>query len=172
MSLKRHSKHLLNELFSAHFSNFSPNLLFILCKMSVDKDLFQPPPVNSAKKEIHCLRQNHATQASILDRFNVACGAFKNVKMCVYTIGNRMGELCVRKVFKDREVFEDSYFTSELEVTTRAAQIVEAFNRLGITKDVIAVNEPTIWHSMDDRKERCLVEPYIQNFQVRVSDVL
>jgi len=96
-----------------------------------------------------------------------ARGAFKDVYLGTYTSGDRKGESCVHKFFRDRAVFEDEYFAADVKVVQKAIQIVSAWNDLGVINKDILVNEATVWVVQNGERvdQKCLVEPHIIDFE-------
>ncbi|KAH9892305.1 protein kinase-like domain-containing protein [Xylariomycetidae sp. FL2044] len=109
-------------------------------------------------------RKNNASSATV-DRSRIfASGTFKNVWRGTYTVGAREGEDCVCKEFKTGSVYEDSYFDEELKVVRRAQTIIDDWNRAGVIRQTILLNDPQIW-VYEDTGHKTLVEPFIENFE-------
>eukprot|EP00158_Paraphelidium_tribonemae_P001865 Partr_v1_DN24888_c0_g2_i1_m29793 putative NA len=109
-------------------------------------------------------RQNCAVEASIQLDSIYASGAFKNVYKGEYTDGQRKGEECVCKIFKDPGQIERKYFDAELEIVAKAQTIVDKFNTDRIIDKIIWLNEPAIW-TFQLSGRLALIEPMITNFE-------
>ncbi|GMH34715.1 hypothetical protein BSKO_02576 [Bryopsis sp. KO-2023] len=108
-----------------------------------------------------------------------ASGAFRWVAKGTYCGGGRDGEACVLKWFKTGCVFSDTYFSMDIKATNKAIEIVQKWNDERLVDRIVRVNEAQVWVSQDpcpgpgynnrDRRpgagERCLVEPFIENYQ-------
>ncbi|KAE9374983.1 kinase-like protein [Stipitochalara longipes BDJ] len=95
-------------------------------------------------------------------------GTFKKCHKGTYWDGERKGEDCVVKEFKDGSVYDEYYFQTEMEVVEKTMTIVNRFNAariLGSTGKV-KVNMPDIATGVGKiRGLKCMVEPYIKNFE-------
>ncbi|KAF7936850.1 hypothetical protein EAE99_002199 [Botrytis elliptica] len=115
-------------------------------------------------------RTNKSTTAEIVTSSIFASGTFKNVWAGHYTSGERNGQACVSKEFKSGSVYEDHYFSEELEIMRRTQQIVDNFQTAGFLPGrEIIVNRPAIWRFEGGPGRRAgqlsLVEPMIENFE-------
>jgi Alpha-kinase family len=95
-------------------------------------------------------------------------GSFKIVWLGKYKDGDREGQRCVAKEFKEGSVFEDYYFEEEMRLIWATSDIVENFNEAGILGAwKVRVNIPEIGTGRDGEMKglKCLVEPFIENFE-------
>lgn len=84
-------------------------------------------------------RQNLSCNANVDMSSIYASGAFRNVFVGRYTSGPRNGEKCAVKLFKDRSVYEEKYFATDIAVTDKAIEIVKKWNAEKIIDKVILV---------------------------------
>jgi Alpha-kinase family len=70
-------------------------------------------------------------------------------------------------MFASGSVFENSFFKKEMEVIEAAINIIQQYNDGSFIDRHIYLNQPGIWQILDGSRvgERCLVEPFISNFQ-------
>lgn len=113
--------------------------------------------MSSARENI-----SHKAEADTTRLF--AQGHFKLAYSGNYTEGKRKDQACVVKVFKKGSAFQASFFGTELQVSAKALEIVTQFNRDKIIDKRLRLNLPTVWEFVETR-EKCLVEPRIQNFE-------
>jgi hypothetical protein len=100
-------------------------------------------------------------------------GAFLEVAKGRYTGGTRTGQACVAKWFKDREIFESSYFGNILDVHQKAMELLVSWNQANLIDKTIRLNMPEVWTfnaSMGAGSEyrvgqKFLCEPFIQGFE-------
>ncbi|KAI0106028.1 kinase-like protein [Daldinia grandis] len=94
-------------------------------------------------------------------------GAFRWVAKGSYTSGSRNGQACVIKWFKTGAVFEEDYFTLDIEAVNKALEIVNRFNESNVVNKSVKVNVPTVWVFTQGARarQRVLCEPFIQNYQ-------
>lgn len=109
-------------------------------------------------------RKNNSSEGSLFTSSILATGAFRKVYLGEYTKGERIGENCVGKVFKDRAVFETDYFRNDISVVTETIKIVEKWNSAKFINQTIRVNEPEVWKSLTDN-QKILVEPFIAQWE-------
>jgi hypothetical protein len=113
-------------------------------------------------------RLNHSERGTAETSVLYASGAFKNVYKGKYKDGERAGQECVSKVFKERGALEQQYFDAELAVVAKAMQIIDRFNKDRIIDKPIWLNQPELWQFSPGGKcgsQLCLVEPLIANFE-------
>ncbi|KAJ3562325.1 hypothetical protein NPX13_g8606 [Xylaria arbuscula] len=108
-------------------------------------------------------RHNNATRAQIYGHVLFAQGAFKNVYEGRYTEGERAGQRCVAKQFKEGWAYEDAYFQAEMNIIHKTQSIIDDWHNTGIINKKVLLNRPDIWESPEGR--RSLVEPMIDNFE-------
>lgn len=108
---------------------------------------------------------NKSTTAEILDTMvPFARGSFKNVWRGDYTDPPRLGEECVAKVFKTGSVFQDHFFELEMTVIEETQKIINAWNDARVFGWPVMLSIPQIW-TYEANGEKCLIEPFIRNFQ-------
>ncbi|GMH34716.1 hypothetical protein BSKO_02577 [Bryopsis sp. KO-2023] len=83
------------------------------------------------------------------------------------------------KWFKTGCVFSDTYFSMDINATDKAIEIVQKWNDERLVDETVQVNEAQVWALQDvcpglgdgsrnhhpRAGERCLVEPFIKNYQ-------
>ena len=102
-----------------------------------------------------------------------ASGGFRLVAMGEYTKGERDGEKCVIKWFKDwtkQYVAESDMFSDDIKCIQKAIELVTKWNECEIIDQKIKVNECSVWtwkqrNSLFKKGDPCLVEPFIENFK-------
>ena len=118
-------------------------------------------------------RQNRATAAEYYDddlEKPFAKGAFRYVAKGVYSEGERKGQPCVCKWFKNNKL-ESSYLEAEIETAKEAIRIVSDWNATKFVDRVVRVNLPEIWtfDSNDGGKgwagRTVFQEPFIENYE-------
>mmetsp|Transcript_17232 Transcript_17232/g.22413 ORF Transcript_17232/g.22413 Transcript_17232/m.22413 type:complete len:162 (-) Transcript_17232:620-1105(-) len=109
-------------------------------------------------------RENRAWRAEIFRDELLAQGGFKDVYKGRYTGGERKGEYCVSKVFRDGPVYSGDFFASEMDVIKKTQQLIERFNAGEFIDKTIYLNIPQVWEFSVD-SEKTLVEPLIDNFE-------
>jgi len=126
-----------------------------------------PRQQESNFKPEHTARLNNATGASFsqeaLER-PFASGSFKYVTKGVYTKGERSGQPCVCKWFKQRSKLEDEYFRLDMYTVKETIRIVTMWNKAGIIDQIIQVNKPEIW-TWRNNGMKSMLEPFIENYQ-------
>lgn len=117
-------------------------------------------------------RYNVSSGASFTEeamRYPFGEGGFRWVAKGKYTRGERAGQACVCKWFKSGETFEADYFILDIKAVSKALDIVNKFNQLGIVDKAVKINVPAVWTCCDDSNEwagnKALIEPFIQNYQ-------
>ncbi|KAK4243486.1 kinase-like domain-containing protein [Corynascus novoguineensis] len=117
-------------------------------------------------------RYNLSSRASYTDdalENPFASGAFRWVAKGTYTEGPRQGQASVLKWFKTGAVFEDDYFALDIKASSKALEIVNRFNQLGVVDKTVKINVPNVWVFNDDAgplsRQKGLSEPFIQNYQ-------
>ncbi|KAF8979197.1 hypothetical protein BGZ46_005706 [Entomortierella lignicola] len=110
-------------------------------------------------------RRNLSSSAIIDNKVEYARGAFKMVYKGKYTEGSRTGQDCVCKVFISGSVYEKSFFQHEMDVVSKATDIVRGFNALGALDKKIIINQPEIWQFQYGDQALNLIEPMIDNFE-------
>ncbi|GMH45979.1 hypothetical protein BSKO_13943 [Bryopsis sp. KO-2023] len=116
-------------------------------------------------------RRNNALSATFsygaLDR-PFASGSFRWVAKGTYTDGERRGEACVCKWFKSGSVFSETFFSEDIKAIHKTIEIVQDWNDEGLVDRTVRVNEARVWtFEATSRRagERCLVEPFVENYQ-------
>ncbi|GMH34712.1 hypothetical protein BSKO_02573 [Bryopsis sp. KO-2023] len=96
-----------------------------------------------------------------------------------YCGGARDGETCVFKWFMTGSVVSETYFSMDIKATDKAIEIVRKWNEEKMVGQIVLVNEAQVWAIQDvcpglgdgpsnrspPAGERCLVEPFIENFR-------
>jgi hypothetical protein len=105
----------------------------------------------------------------------IARGTFRVVAKGRYTDGQRQGQACVGKWYKQGVQVEDDLFEEDLCAVDKALDIVNRFNQLNIADKCVKINVPAVWDlrnghacQVDDDthyEQPILVEPFIQNYQ-------
>lgn len=62
-----------------------------------------------------------------------------------YTSGDRAGQLCVLKWFKQHGVWDSAYYDGHLRGVEKAQEFVRAFNKLRLSDKTIYMNTPSMW---------------------------
>lgn len=133
---------------------------------SDEEDLFsgrlpaQPPHV-----------QNLATEATYNSEPEWQ-GAHKFVARGTYSKGQRCGDQCVVKWFKNGPVYSEVGFTEDLKAIDKAKLLLSSFNNQNRLQKPIYINEATVWtkRSADQRGyQRLLVEPFIEGIYRRFN---
>ena len=117
--------------------------------------------------QMNAARHNNATEASVDMQAIFASGGFKDVYRGIYTKGNRTGQLCVHKCFRSGAVYENSFFDHELDVVTKAMEIINKFNAENVVNPTVYLNQPEIWKVKEGSSfagQKVIVEPMIKNF--------
>eukprot|EP00927_Polykrikos_kofoidii_P033380 TRINITY_DN28229_c0_g3_i1.p1 TRINITY_DN28229_c0_g3~~TRINITY_DN28229_c0_g3_i1.p1 ORF type:complete len:379 (-),score=40.88 TRINITY_DN28229_c0_g3_i1:114-1157(-) len=121
---------------------------------------------SQSKKRKIIVDNTRCTRAQADHGQPLAIGAERIVYKACYTDGDRVGDLCVKKVFKTGSVYEDSFFANDLEVVAKANDIIDAFScaQLGAQlKKALHVNRPSVWTHMSERDpHKSLIEPFIE----------
>ena len=107
-------------------------------------------------------RQNLASDARF-ESHAFAEGSFRLCYRGTYTDGERLGQQCVKKVFKSGSVFADDFFDVELSVVRATLDILTQWNGAGFVEMRVRLNKPEVWRSKSSG-ERHLVEPFVKNF--------
>jgi len=116
-------------------------------------------------------RRNFATRFTYgsLD-YPWAQGTFRYVQTGRYTGGERTGQPCVIKWFKESAAnLDSSYYDKEEQVADEAIRLVDRFNEANIIGKYIRVNRPETWtfgdHEGSGRAGHYFsVEPFIDDF--------
>ncbi|KAL7950231.1 kinase-like protein [Trichoderma barbatum] len=100
----------------------------------------------------------------------MAEGSFRWVAKGKYTAGPRQDQACVAKWFKSGAAFSDDYFKYDILAVDKARETVNRFNHLRIVNQTIKINVPGVWTFAEDcsddwKGQKCLTEPFIQNYQ-------
>lgn len=93
-------------------------------------------------------------------------GSFKQCFLGTYDEGARSGQACVVKFFRDRAVFESSFFDAEMSVVAKSLELLSQWNGARFISQKVRLNEPEIWvvEAGECTGQRCLIEPYIEGF--------
>lgn len=127
---------------------------------------------NSSALERQTARRNDSTHATfqtydLIHPF--AEGGFRWVAKGKYITGSRSGQACVCKWFKTGHVFEESFFTLDIQATDKALALVKEWNSNNFIGSTIMVNIPQVWQFQHDGNawggRKVLQEPYINNYQ-------
>lgn len=103
------------------------------------------------------VRSNNATRIEVDISTYDDEGTFRYCKYGRYTGGQRTGQRCVAKWFKNQS---DS-FETDLEAVEQTTRIITSWNQSMNAAVTIRINFPEVW-TIDGIK--CFVEPYIDNF--------
>lgn len=129
------------------------------------KASLQAKVVERKKRPRTAARENNASKSTTNWDVPIGEGRFRKVFKGKYTVGERVGQAQVSKIFKDgTEAFEDSFFAQDLAVVEKAIEVVEAFNKVKQFTQFVQVCKPAVWHRTDS-KQRILIEPFIDGFQ-------
>jgi Alpha-kinase family len=106
------------------------------------------------------VRSNNATSVRVDISTYDEEGSFRYCSYGLYSGGQRTGQKCVAKWFKDRNI--DSSFDTDLDAVQQATRIITSWNQSVNTEPpTVRINFPEVW-TIDGVK--CFVEPYIDNF--------
>jgi hypothetical protein len=100
-----------------------------------------------------------------------AAGAFRYVQLGKYIGGERTGQACVVKWFKNASAnLDTSYYENEEKTADEAIRLVELFNGANIVRDMIRVNRPSTSRFGTDVGPRWAghyfsIEPFIEDFR-------
>ena len=110
-------------------------------------------------------RANHATCPSEQLDSPFAQGAFRWCAKGTYTEGERKGESCVIKWFKDKSNLSEEFFKDDIDAVDKALELIRQFNAAGITGKTVRLNIPTVWTWCSGRRigQKNLCEPFIEN---------
>lgn len=121
-------------------------------------------------------RNNGSTKAQILPgqiEYPFASGGFRWVGKGEYTNGERTGESCVIKWFKDetkQHMSTSDMFSDDIRSVEKAIEIITRWNNFEIIDQKIRMNRCARWHWSNDNcrfkeGDPILVEPFINNFE-------
>ena len=127
------------------------------------------PPLPPKQSERH----NNASQATFKYhalRKPFAQGSFRWVAQGVYTNGEREGEKCVCKWFKEGSVYEEEFYADDLKAVEKAKHIIKEWNARDFVDKPVVLNIPEVWTFEHDGLShfsgaRTLQEPFIENYQ-------
>ena len=110
-------------------------------------------------------RRNHSRHATF-DAEPFAEGSFKRCFRGEFNEGARSGQPCVVKFFRDRSVFESSYFAAEMSVVDKTLELLSQWNGARFIAQKVRLNKPEVWTVDSGSRvgERNLVEPFIESF--------
>jgi hypothetical protein len=108
-------------------------------------------------------RENNCTKIEIDLCEIFAEGSFKYCAEGRYTGGQRTGQRCVAKWFKDgNDEMNDEFFSKDLDAVEQALRIITQWNHAEIVSGLtIRLNIPDKWTI---RGTDCIVEPFIDDF--------
>lgn len=111
-------------------------------------------------------RTNKATTRCTIRKNKVfAFGSFRKVYLGTYTGGDRTGQTCVAKYFRNEYAhLEDDYFERDLNAVRKTLKIVTQWNQNDFISKVIRVNVPQVWQDSQSGS-KFLLEPYIEDYQ-------
>lgn len=113
-------------------------------------------------------RANNSTKAEVNDSVIIGEGASRLVSKGTHTEGERKGQSCVSKWFKQEYVSQrDAFFALDIKAVDKAIEIVEKWNAEKLMTLTIWMNKAAVWNYVTgDRKgEPISVEPFIDNFE-------
>jgi len=122
-------------------------------------------PINLLKDGVLVTNRRDKYCHAVWEVNKFAEGEFRYVYRGKYDQGERVGEECVRKEFKSGCVYESSFFTKDIDVVKKAAEIIKKFNELHMLNKPIYVNEPEVWVGDEGCSlagQKMLVEPMIK----------
>ena len=109
-----------------------------------------------------------------------ASGGFRWVAKGTYTEGQRDGETCVIKWFKDeakQNIYEEDCFSDDIKATDKAIEIITKWNNSRVIDKKVCMNKCEVWTCSGDLSAKhkdgtkVLVEPYIDDFEKFNSNV-
>ena len=109
-------------------------------------------------------RMNHGTRANF-DHYPFEEGTFRLVYRGVYTGGARTGQKCVKKIFKNRTDLNEDFYSRDLDAVEKTLKILVQWNQSGIINKSIRLNKPEIWDCPESSDKKCMVEPFIEEYQ-------
>jgi hypothetical protein len=136
-------------------------------KMEYDKQLklemrwAQTARRNSANKAFFSLKSLSAPFAE---------GEFRWVSKGKYIEGRRKDQPCVCKWFKTGTVFEEKFFSLDIQAIEKALEIITLWNRERFIDKLIQINIPEVWTFEKTANAtwagaKVLQEPFIENYQ-------
>eukprot|EP00929_Paragymnodinium_shiwhaense_P113479 TRINITY_DN81768_c0_g1_i1.p1 TRINITY_DN81768_c0_g1~~TRINITY_DN81768_c0_g1_i1.p1 ORF type:complete len:557 (-),score=102.32 TRINITY_DN81768_c0_g1_i1:306-1976(-) len=133
--------------------------------IDITKAALQTEMRQRLKRPRTAARENDAKQGNVDWKEAVGEGKFRKVYQGQYTVGERVGQANVNKVFKDgTQAFESSFFDQDLAVVEKAIDIANAFNAAKKFSHFVQVCKPAVWQMMDT-KQKILVEPFVKGFE-------
>jgi hypothetical protein len=106
-------------------------------------------------------RTNNATRLSVdLDEYPFEEGSCRECYLGQYTGGQRTGQRCVVKTFKE-DWMAEKHIERDLYAVEKARDIISSWNQAGFSQAFIRLNIPEHW-TIQGRE--CLVEPFIDNW--------
>jgi hypothetical protein len=116
--------------------------------------------VDSDQSGFGTARTNNATRVMINRYDLIGEGTFRYCYSGRYLGGQRTGQECVGKEFKENWM-NDAYMDRDLNAVDKALKIIMSWNRAGFCSTVIRLNVPEKW-TIDGCQY--LVEPFIDDF--------
>jgi len=122
------------------------------CRVCVQDDIHEDSALDAA-------RGNNNSRSVDIDRNDIIGeGTFRVVALGRYTRGQRTGQKCVGKWFKDSRYDFDSFVEKDQLAVETALKIINQWNRAGFIDDKVRMNVFGVWPG------NMLVEPYIEGF--------
>lgn len=116
-----------------------------------------------------CARLNGGSSCTLKSQIPFNQGSFKTVWLGEYDDGQRRGDKCVIKAFKDGSVYEEWYFDEEMKLVEATGDMVNRFNAAKVLGGhrTVRVNIPVIGTGKAGRIKglKVLVEPFIDRFE-------
>jgi len=122
----------------------------------------------------HTARYNHATRAQLTDETlnrPFADGCFQWLAIGHYTEGERKGQRCVCKWFKERGDLENQLFETDIEASKAAIRIISKWNAECKLNVIVRMNLQEVWTLRRNdlfgklTARKVLQEPFIENYQ-------
>ena len=117
------------------------------------------------------MRCNNSTQATFTyqDLSNpFSEGAFRWVAKGHYTKGDRKGENCVCKRFKEGSVCEEGFFDLDIKADDKAIDLARNWNTERFVNKTVMFNRPEVWtfeQKSNWAGQKAPQEPYITDYQ-------
>jgi Alpha-kinase family len=119
-------------------------------------------------------RRNISSNAIYIDydlKNPFASGSFRLVAKGAYTTGNRTGQACVCKWFKNSgTTMEDEFFATDIATSKEAVRLITIWNSNRLIDRMVKINLPEVWTFEKGGNRRwsgrqVLQEPFIEDYQ-------